>query len=129
MSTLKRMRGSHDSVGVAMEEQLRQLFAEEIASQRARVPNARTIRLISHLVPQSRRLSDPASWVDLVETLALGTAAMLLALWWDDATVGMQGMIPWVGANRPWVADLALIGAVSGLWTYCKRAQNLTIKH
>lgn len=120
---------SRDSVDDAMEEKLRQMFADEIVAQGARVPNASTIRLISQLVPQSRHLSDPATWLDLAETLALGVAVALLALWWDDATVGMQALLPWVGANRPWVADLALIGAAAALWTYCKRAQNLTINH
>ena len=126
MNTSERMAESRDSVDAAIEEELRQMFADEIVVQRTRVPNARTIQLIFQLVPRSRHLSDPATWVDLAETLALGTAAALLALWWDDATVGMQAMIPWVSASKPWVADLALIGAVAGLWTYCKRAQNLT---
>ena len=122
MSGIER---SHDRKEISrhqLEALLREEFSREIEAQRDKVPDCRSIEVMARLDRRTRQGSWPSVPVEWARALALGIVSTVVALWWNDATAGLQSLLLLESVGVPWAADLGLVGALLGItvgWTRC----------
>lgn len=106
--------GRHGPAGdeEALEARLRKCFASEIAVERDTVPSLSYILLMAKLDELNRKQSRVAAIESLAEILVLGVIAALLTFWWNDATAGLEAMLP---LTSHWMSGTTVLGIATGL--------------
>ena len=91
-----------------MEALLRATFESEIAAQRDRAPSRDFVLLTARISEYNRRQSRLATIQAWSEILLVGTTAALMTFWWNDATSGLEAVLPLSQTSVSWSAVLGL---------------------
>ncbi len=97
-----------------LEGLLRATFESEIAAQCDRVPRREFVLLMARIDAYNQRQSKLATIQAWSEILLVGTTAGLMAFWWNDATSGLESVLP---LSPTFVSWSALLGLAAGFLT------------
>ena len=101
--------------GGTVESLLRAGFTREIEAQREHLPDPAFILLMARLEARNRRLWGASLLEPWSHALALGTVATVLAIWWRDATAGLDALLPLESLGVSWTTGLGLCAALFAL--------------
>ena len=97
---------------------LRATFENEIGAQRNRVPSREFVLLMARIAEYNRRLAKLATIQAWSEILVVGTIAVLMTFWWNDATSGLEAIIPLSQTSVSWPALLGVSASIVALLSF-----------
>ena len=98
-----------------MEVLLRATFESEIRTQRDRVPSREFVLLMARIAEYNRRQSKLTTIQAWSEILVVGTIAALMTFWWNDATSGLEAIVPLAQTGVSWSTLLGLAASLLAL--------------